>query len=402
MPPLCTAKKGGRIEDASFTRSAKSTESHAMLSASSAHRWLACPPSAMLERALPDETTIYAAEGSAAHEVAEYKVRRYLGEKDLPVPATGDFDFAEMDRYTDSYLYYVIDKVEEIRKLCPDVQVLVEQRLDYSSYAEGGFGTGDFVIVADDVIQVIDFKYGKGVAVSAENNPQMMLYALGALSLYDILYDIKTVKMSIVQPRLNSISEWEISAGDLLAWAENVLKPIAALAAKGEGNFKAGEHCRFCKLKATCRERADHMLELAKREFAEPASLSDDEIESILPIADALTSWVNDIFTYAQARAIKDGKKWNGYKVVEGKSNRRYRDKKKVAEVCLKNGFALSQLYKQELIGITEMEKLMGKKKFAEIIGKYVEKPKGKLSLVPETDKRKEVNSFDEFNIEED
>ena len=374
---------------------------HAMLSASSAHRWLECSLSALLERELPDETTIYAAEGSAAHEVAEYKVRRYLGGEDLTVPNTGDFDFVEIDRYTDSYLYYVIDKIEEIRKSCPDAQVLVEQRLDYSNYAEGGFGTGDLVIVADDVIQVIDFKYGKGVAVSAEDNPQMKLYALGALNLYDFLYDIKTVKMSIVQPRLNSISEWEISADELLEWAENTLKPIAALAARGGGKFKAGEHCRFCKLKSTCRERADHMLELAKYEFTEPASLSDDEIESILPIADALSGWVSDIFAYAQARAINDGRKWSGYKVVEGKSNRRYKNKKKVAEICIKNGYSLSQLYKQELISITEMEKLMGKKKFAEIIGKYIEKPKGKLSLVPATDKRKEVNSFDEF-MEED
>ena len=195
MPPLCTAKKGGRTEGASFAQSAKSTErKHAVLSASSAHRWLACPPSAMLEKELPDETTVYAEEGSVAHEVAEYKVRWYLGERDIPMPSTGNFNAEEIDRYTDSYAYYVTDKIETIRKSCPDAVVLVEQRLDFSNYVEDGFGTGDLVIVADDVIQVIDFKYGKGVAVSAEHNPQMMLYALGALNLYDYLYDIKWLR----------------------------------------------------------------------------------------------------------------------------------------------------------------------------------------------------------------
>lgn len=282
---------------------------HATLSASAAHRWLECPPSVMATKDIPDITTVYAEEGSVAHEVAEYKVRWHLGERDIVPPQTGNFDAAEIDRHTDTYAYYVADKIENIRKSCPDAAVLVEQRLDFSNYVEGGFGTGDLVIVADDVIQVVDFKYGKGVAVSAEHNPQMMLYALGALNLYDYLYDIKTVKMSIVQPRLSSISEWEISVPDLLDWAENELKPIAVLAAKGEGEFKAGEHCRFCKLRSTCRKRAEFMLETAKHEFAEPAELSDDEIAGILTIASDLAKWADDVFAYAQARAINDGKK---------------------------------------------------------------------------------------------
>lgn len=193
------------------------------------------------------------------------------------MPSTGNFNAEEIDRYTDSYAYYVTDKIETIRKSCPDAVVMVEQRLDFSNYVEDGFGTGDLVIVADDVIQVIDFKYGKGVAVSAEHNPQMMLYALGALNLYDYLYDVKTVKMAIVQPRLDSISEWELSVDELLSWAENTLRPIARLAAKGEGEFKAGSHCRFCKLRATCRKKAELMLKTAKHEFKEPAELTDDE-----------------------------------------------------------------------------------------------------------------------------
>lgn len=364
---------------------------HAKLSASSAHRWLECPPSVMAMVDLPDETTVYAEEGSVAHEVAEYKVRWHLGERDLTMPSTGKFDFDEIDRYTDTYAYYAADKIETIRKSCPDAVVLVEQRLDFSNYVEGGFGTGDLVIVADDVIQVIDFKYGKGVAVSAERNPQMMLYALGALNLYDYLYDIKTVKMAIVQPRLDSISEWELSVDELLEWAENTLKPTAALAAKGEGEFKAGEHCRFCKLRSTCRKRAELMLETAKYEFKEPAELTDEEIAGVLTIASDLAKWTDDVFAYAQAKAVNDGKRWDGFKLVEGRSNRKYADEQKVADICRQNGYSISQIFNTTLIGITDMEKLLGKKKFRELLSDCVIKPKGKLTLVPESDKREEV-----------
>lgn len=370
---------------------------HAVLSASSAHRWLSCPPSAMLEKELPDEVSVYAEEGTAAHEVAEYKVRSYLGEKNLTVPSTGSFDADEIDKYTDSYVGYVTDTIETIRKSCPDAVVMVEQRLDFSNYVEKGFGTGDLVIVADDVLQIIDLKYGKGVVVSAEDNPQMKLYALGALNLYDYLYDIKTVKMAIVQPRLDSISEWEISVDDLKSWAENTLRPVAELAAKGKGEFKAGEHCRFCKLKATCRKRAEKMLEVAKYEFALPAKLNDQEIAAVLTIASELSKWAEDVFAYAQAKAVNEGKKWDGFKVVEGRSNRKYADETKVAEICRENGYTLSQIFKSTLIGITDMEKLMGKKQFKELLGEYVHKPKGKLTLVPVSDKREEISTINEF-----
>lgn len=370
---------------------------HAVLSASSAHRWLACPPSAMLEKDMPDQTSVYAEEGTVAHEVAEYKVRTYLGEQNLTVPSTGQFNADEIDKHTDTYLQYVTDTVETIRKSCPDALVMVEQRLDFSNYVKDGFGTGDLVIVADDVIQVIDFKYGKGVSVSAENNPQMKLYALGALNFYDYLYDIKTVKMTIVQPRLDSISEWEISVSDLKDWAENTLKPIAELAAKGEGEFKSGEYCRFCKLKATCRRRAETMLETAKYEFAPPPKLTDDEISEIITISSELAKWADDVFAYAQAKAVNEGKNWDGFKVVEGRSNRKYTDETKVAEICRKNGYTLSQIFKNTLIGITDMEKLMGKKQFKELLGEYVHKPKGKLTLVPVSDKREEISTINEF-----
>ena len=367
---------------------------HAMLSASSAHRWLECPPSAMLEKDIPEETSVYAEEGSAAHEAAEYKVHCYLGQKGITPPSTGDFDADEIDRYTDSYLYYVTDKIESIRRSCPDVLVMVEQRLNFSNYVPGGFGTGDLVIMADDVIQVIDFKYGKGVEVSAENNPQMMLYALGALNLYDYLYDVKTIKTAIVQPRLNNISEWEISVEDLLEWAEHTLKPIAELAANGDGEFKAGSHCRFCKFRAVCRKRSEFMLEAAKYDFAPPAKLTDEEIAEILKISSDLAKWAESVFNYAQAKAINEGKHWNGFKVVEGSSKRRYSDEKKIAAICRRHGYKFSKIYKKSLIGITDMEKLMGRDKFNKLLGKYVIKPKGKPVLAPESDKRKEVSIF--------
>lgn len=366
---------------------------HAMLSASSSHRWLKCTPSVLATKDLPDYTSVFAQEGSVAHEVGEYKIRWYLGERDISYPPTGEFDRDEIDRYTDVYAYYVSDKIETIRKVCKDALILVEQRLDFSNYVPDGFGTGDVVIVADDVIQIIDLKYGKGVSVSAENNSQMMLYALGALNFYDYLYNIKTIKMSIVQPRLENISEWEISVSDLIDWAENILKPKAQLAINGEGEFVAGEHCRFCKIKSTCRKRAETMLDMAKYDFKPPAELTDDEITEVLHISSELAKWADDVFSYAQARAINDGKKWTGFKIVEGRSNRKYVDETKVSEICRDNGY--TDIYKKTLIGITDMEKLLGKSKFKELLSEYVIKPKGKLTLVPQSDKREEIlNDF--------
>lgn len=370
---------------------------HATLSASAAQRWMACPPSVMATKGMPDITSEYAEEGTAAHEVAEYKLRWNLGEKSLSPPSTGKFDADEIDRYTDVYAYYVGDVFETLRKKCPDAILLIEQRLDFSDYVPDGFGTGDAVIIADDVMQICDLKYGKGIRIAADNNPQMMLYALGALNMYGCLYDIKTVRLAIIQPRLDNISEWEISVEDLYKWAETELKPKAQLAAKGEGEFSAGEHCRFCKLKATCRKRAERMLELAKYDFELPAELSETEISAVMKIAADLAKRADDVFAYAQAQAINNGVHWDGYKIVEGRSNRKFTDEKKVADICREQGYQLSQIYKTTLIGITDMEKLMGKKQFRELLGEYVHKPKGKLTLVPVSDKREEISTISEF-----
>ncbi len=366
------------------------TRAHASLSASSSARWLECPPSALLNAALPDVTTDYAREGTCAHELAEFKVNRLLGiEGDDPSDKLEFFD-QEMQDCTDEYAQYI---AEIIGKQSHPV-VMVEQRLDFSKYVPDGFGTGDCVIVADDVLTVVDYKHGKGVAVSAERNSQMMLYALGALDLFDMLYDISMVNMVIFQPRLNNISEYTMPLTELLDWAENELKPRAALAAKGEGEYKAGDHCRFCKVRATCRKRAEYSLILAQYDFAPAATLEDVEIEAILEKADALTAWAADVKEYALSQALS-GKQWNGYKVVEGKSVRKYTDEAKVADAV--KAIGKNPYGEPEVLGITAMTKLLGgKKKFDEILGELTHKPQGKPTLVPSSDKRKAWNPASE------
>ncbi len=366
--------------------------SHAVLSASSSSRWLACPPSAQLCAALPDTVTDYAREGTCAHELAEYKVQKLLGNP-APNPAENlDFYDTEMEDCTDSYAQYIAELLSTLQ----EPMVLVEQRLDFSRYVPDGFGTGDCVIVAENVLTVIDFKYGKGVAVSADHNSQMMLYALGALELFDALYDIAEIRMVIFQPRIQNLSECTLPLSELLHWAETELKPKAALAARGGGDFCAGEHCRFCKVKATCRKRAEYNLQLAKYDFAMPDKLTDTEIETILATADQLTAWVADVKEYALRQALS-GKQWHGYKVVAGKSNRKYTNPAAVAEAVQAYG---KNPYKEpELLGVTAMEQLLGRTQFEALLGSLTEKPQGKPTLVPYSDKRPAwSNAQEDFN----
>ena len=372
-------------------------DKHAILSASSAHRWLACPPSAKLNAAASDIGSEYAAQGTDAHSLCEFKVLKYLG-KDVKDP-TADLTYfdEEMAECTDSYLQYVTEQVEKAKERCKDPIILVEQRLDFSKWthypptaenAPQGFGTGDCVIVSDEVLTVIDFKYGLGVLVQAENNPQMMCYALGALELFDSLYDIKSIEMTIFQPRRDNISTYEISKYELLEWAQTVLSPTTQLAEKGEGDFKAGEHCQFCKVKATCRKRAEYNLELAKYDFEMPANLDNTEIAAILSKADELISWASDVKEYALQQAL-NGEEFDGFKVVEGRSTRKYTDETAVADAVTQAGF---DPYEHKVLGITAMTKLLGKTKFEKLLGGFIEKPKGKPTLVPATDKRKPIN----------
>lgn len=362
--------------------------SHAVLSASSSHRWLNCNPSARLEQEFDDRETVAAAEGTAAHALCEHKLKRAL--KMRSKRPVSEFDSDEMEAYTDGYLEFVLEALEEARQNCKDPLVLIEQKLDFSCYVPDGFGTGDCLIVADKVLHIIDFKYGMGVLVDAYENPQMMLYALGALRFFDSLYDIETVSMSIYQPRRENVSTYTISVKDLLDWAENTLKPKAELAFKGEGEYQPGPWCTFCKAAVKCRARAEEKLQLAKYEFSKPPLLSDAEIEDILSRLDDLTSWANEILAYAQDAAVNHGKEWRGFKVVESKTNRKYTDEEAVARAAEDAGYR--DIYKKSLISITEMERLMGKTTFREVLGGLVAKPQGKPTLVPTSDKRPAIN----------
>ena len=362
---------------------------HAILSASGAHRWLNCTPSARLELEFDDNSGEAAAEGTAAHALSEHKLRKAL--KMRSKKPVSPYDSDEMDNYTDGYVEFVLEVIEQAKQICSDPLIVIEQRRDVSKYVPEGFGTGDCLIIADGTLHIIDFKYGQGVLVSAEDNPQMKLYALGALDLFDGIYDIEMVSMTIYQPRRENVSTSTVSKENLYQWAEEVLKPKAELAFNGDGNYCPGEWCQFCRAAVKCRARAEAKMKLATFEFALPPLLSDEEIADILSSIGDLTNWANEIIAYATDAAVNHGKKWPGFKVVEGRSNRKYKDEEAVAEAAKNAGYR--DIYKQSLITITEMEKLMGKSKFNEILGELVMKPPGKPTLVPVSDKRPEMNT---------
>ena len=368
---------------------------HAFLSASSAHRWLECPPSAKACEGQEDRASPYAKQGTDCHELCAYLVEKSLGRDAADPTESLEYYDREMQDCAESYCSYVMEQVEAAKKCCPDPQVLVEQRLDFSRWVENGFGTGDCVIVADEVLQVIDYKHGVGVLVSAERNPQMMCYALGALELFDGLYDIREIRMTIFQPRRENVSTYSMTKEELLTWADEVLKPTAELAYEGKGEFKAGEHCQFCRVKAVCRKRAEYNLELARYDFEMPATLEDTEIAAILPRIDSLTSWAADLKEYALQQALS-GTHYEGFKVVEGRSVRKYSDEAAAASAAEKAGY---DPYEKKLLGITAMTALMGRKKFEEVLGPYITKPQGKPALVPESDKRPAINTaYEDFS----
>ena len=357
---------------------------HAILSASSSDRWLHCPPSARLCESYDDKGSDYAAEGTDAHALCEYKLRRALGMEAADPTENLTWFNEEMSDCAAGYAAYVLEQVEAAKQNCADPTVLIEQRVDFSRWVEGGFGTADCIIVADGILQIIDYKHGLGVLVSAEENPQMMCYALGALELFDGIYDIETVSMTIYQPRRDNVSTYELSKDELYHWAEETLKPAADLAFAGDGEFKCGEYCRFCKARNDCRARADANLELARYEFKLPPLLTDEDIEDILSKVDELVSWASDIKEYALQQAIS-GKEWSGWKLVEGRSNRRYTNETAVAGAVTDAGF---DPYERKVLGVTAMQKLLGKSRFDELLGLYIEKPQGKPTLAPESDKR--------------
>ena len=360
---------------------------HSLLSASASHRWLNCPPSARLCEEYEDKPSEYAQEGTDCHELCAYKVEKALGHRVKDPTENLTYYNSEMEDCAEWYCSFVMEQVAEAKKRCADPLVLVEQRLDYSRYVgiEGSFGTGDCVIVSDGLLHIIDYKHGLGVLVSAEKNSQLSCYALGALDLFDGIYDITEVSLTIYQPRRENISTYTMSKDELLTWADTVLSPTAKLAYDGKGDFKAGDHCQFCKAKANCRKRAEYNLELARYDFEMPAALEDDEVASILTKVDELVSWASDLKEYALQKALS-GTKFTGFKVVEGRSNRKkYTDEDAVARTVEAAGF---DPYEKKLLGITAMSQALGKKRFKELLGGLVYKPPGKPALVPESDKR--------------
>ena len=373
---------------------------HAYLSTSASERWLKCPPSAKLCAQMEDQGSPYAQQGTDAHALCQYLVEKALGRNTRD--PTGDLTWydGEMQEAAEAYTAFVMEQVAQAKELCPDPLVCVEQTLDFSKWVEHGFGTGDCVIVADDLLHIVDFKYGVGVLVSASGedgtgNSQLKCYALGALDTFGDLYDIRRIRLSIFQPRRDNVDTFEMTKEDLLNWADGTLAPIAKLAYVGDGDFCAGDHCTFCKAKAVCRERANYNMAMAAYDFADPPTLDTAEIAEILPQIDSLVSWAEDIKAFALEQALS-GTKYPGFKLVEGKSTRKYRNEAEVAKIVSEAGY---EPYEHKLLGITAMTKQLGKKRFDELLQGLIVKPQGKPVLVPETDKRPEFSSAaNDFN----
>lgn len=370
---------------------------HAVLSASSSERWLNCPPSARLCEAYEDKGSDYAAEGTDAHALCEFRLKQALGiPADDPIENLSWYN-EEMEDCAAGYAAYVSELLETAKQTCADPVVMIEQRVDFSRWVKEGFGTADCIVIADGVLNICDYKNGQGCLVLAERNPQMMLYALGALEIFDGIYDIDTVRMTIYQPRKSNISVYEMDKADLYEWANSELTQKAQLAYEGQGSFSCGEWCRFCKAKAECRERAEANLALARYEFQTPALLADEEIADILGKVDALTAWASDVKEYALQQAIS-GTAFPGWKLVEGRSNRKYTSEAAVAAAVEVAGF---NPYEKKLLGITAMQKLLGKSRFEELLAPYIEKPQGRPTLVRSSDKRPEWNTAKNDFMEE-
>lgn len=365
---------------------------HAILSASGAHRWLECTPSARLEEEIAEKTSIYAEEGTFMHELAELNLSLYLERiskpqfnKKLQEMKQNEFYTEEIEKAIQSYVDIVIERINEAGK---DSLILLEEQVDFSPWVPEGFGTSDALIISNNTIEVIDLKGGRGVKVEAEDNPQMRLYALGAINGFGILYDIERIRMTIIQPRLDNISTDEMTIDELLEWGETIVKPRAERAFKGEGEYKVSDGCRFCKVKVICRARAEENMKLAYLDFKPPPTLADEEILEVLMTIDELKKWAIDVEDYAYKKAVNEGKKWEGFKLVEGRRSRRYSSEEEVAKKLLDAGYEEDKIFSKSLLNLTKLEKELGKKNFDEVLGSLIETPPGKIQLVPEDDKR--------------
>lgn len=385
-----------------------SEKKHAILSPSSASRWLACTPSAQFEQQFPDKAGDAAAEGTLAHDVGELLIRKELGwmlDRDYKLTlkslTANKFYCAELRGHAEDYAAFVIERYNAAKAKTKDAVLHLEQRLDLTAYVPDGFGTGDAVIIADGTMDIIDLKYGKGVPVFAPKNKQMMLYALGALHQFDLSFDIQTVRMTIYQPRIDNISEWELPAADLKDWGHKVLIPGAAAAHEGTGEYKPGDHCTFCRARTKCKALAAYQLEITRYDFQQINTLTPEDVADILTRADSFTKWLKSIEEDALSQAVNNGVKWPGFKLVEGRSVRKYADPAAVVEKLKASGFDEAVIYKpQEIQGITALTGLIGKKVFAELVDPLCIKPAGKPALVPESDKRPELNSLEKAQAE--
>lgn len=371
---------------------------HAILSPSSAHRWLVCTPSARLEDREPDESSEFAAHGTLAHEFGDIGLRHLKGdlsdeayEAERARLRENPLYDDEMEGYAEQYIEYVAEQVRHAKVKTPDAEILIEQKVDLSGVFPECFGSVDTNIVADDTLEVIDYKHGKGVTVSAENNPQLMIYGLGSLIKYDCLYDIQTVRLTIIQPRTNNYSSWEISADDLWKWGE-AQKEIAQKAFDGTGIAVAGPHCKFCKVKHKCGTLASLCTRAAQRDFdtgelKDPYTLTDDQILEVAQVKDLIVLWANAVTDYMEKSAVNDGKNWKGFKVVEANTKRKIADVQGAILALETEGLERSQFIDEKLKSMTNLKKVL-KSAFDDVIGEFVIKPQGKPVLVPETDKR--------------
>lgn len=374
---------------------------HALLSPSASHRWLHCTAAPRLEEGIKDEGSDYAAEGTLAHAYCAMKLKNFLGlptdgEKEEIAALQEKYGTGEMAEYTDTYVTIVLEKYNAARAATPDALLLVETRLDFSDYVPEAFGTADAIIIADGTMEVIDFKYGKGVKVSAVENPQMMIYALGAYARFAFEYRIDNLRATIVQPRIDNLSEYEITVEELTAWAANVLAPAAEKAYKGEGPQTPGAWCQFCKVKNQCRALANKCKEVVA---VDPKLITPEELaKDVLPMVPIVKTWISGVEDFALAQALS-GIQLPGWKIVEGRSVRKITDTDSVAAVLTKNGYKQNDIFKPvEMRTITDLEKLVGKKQFAAMCGEWINKPQGKPTLAPEGDKRKAIDPIaDDF-----
>ena len=398
---------------------------HAVLGASSAHRWLVCTPSARLCEKLTsrfgNESSPYAAEGTKAHALAEIKVRlayykadgmtaakhsrmspeqqkAYLGINEFRFKALrnelGDIP-KDMEQATDSYCDIVMEKYLSAKEADPGAQLYLEQRLDYSAWVPSGFGTGDCIIVSDSLLEVCDYKHGKGIPVDAVGNPQLRLYGLGAMERFGRLYDFQSVRMTIIQPRLDSVSEETLTCEDLTSWAAEEVVEEAKQAWTGSGEFAPGEHCRFCAAKAVCSARVAQAMQIFQYGLEAPGLIPDEQIPSILGMLNDAEAWIKDIRSYAENQALH-GQVWPGWKLVHGKKpNRQWSDPEEVKAQLLRAGYPADQFQEVKLKPVGEIEKALGKKAFQALVGGLVSQGEGKLTLVPADDKRVEFASAD-------